>query len=406
MPGSTNFEIRESSQLGMLGRDYRGVRLELLCEPGDRVRAGDAVMRDARRPDILFTAPLAGRIARIVRGTRRKLVALQIEVDASGEVAELAAPAGPDQVAQRAFMLASGSWPSLRTRPFGNIPDPASEPAAVLITAIDSEPMAPPVAPVIETFAAEFSAAVTMLGRISSAPLFICHAPEYRPAFDEVSGARCEAFAGGASAGLPGRHIQALCPIGFAGAEVWHIGYQETIALGHLLLHGRPWAQRIVALAGDAVQRPRCLAVTPGAALAELLEGEVQDGSLQTLAEGDLYCQPLATEPAFLGASQRMLKVIREVAEPVADDIAASDMGALNTGSLIPGDWLEANGPPGIYAVPLMRALQLGDAERARELGALELVEEDVAALSRVCVSNSNYGLLLRQVLDQLESTY
>jgi Na+-transporting NADH:ubiquinone oxidoreductase subunit A len=81
-------------------------------------------------------------------------------------------------------------------------------------------------------------------------------------------------------------------------------------------------------------------------------------------------------------------------------------MGALSIGSLIPGDWLEANGPPGIYAVPLMRALQLGDAERARELGALELVEEDVAALSRVCVSNSNYGLLLRQVLDQLESTY
>ena len=406
MPGSTNFEIRESSQLGMLGRDYRGLRFELLCEPGDRVRAGDAVMRDSRRPDILFTAPLAGRIARIVRGTRRKLVALQIEVDASGEAAELAAPAGQDQVAQRAFMLASGSWSSLRTRPFGNIPDPATEPAAVLITAIDSEPMAPPVAPVIEAFAAEFSAAVTMLGRISKAPLFICHAPEYRPAFDEVSGARCEAFAGGASAGLPGRHIQALCPIGFAGAEVWHIGYQETIALGHLLLHGRPWAQRIVALAGDAVQRPRCLAVTPGATLAELLEGELKDGSLQTLAEGDLYRQPLATEPAFLGASQRVLKVIREVTEPVDDDIAALDMGALNIGSLIPGDWLEANGPPGIYAVPLMRALQLGDAERARELGALELVEEDVAALSRVCVSNSNYGLLLRQVLDQLESSY
>jgi Na+-transporting NADH:ubiquinone oxidoreductase subunit A len=401
MQGSTNFEIRESSQLSMLGRDYRGVHFELLCEPGDRVRAGVAVMRDARRPDILFTAPSAGRISRIVRGARRKLVALQIEVDASGEVTEFAAPAGQDQAAQRAFMLASGSWSSLRTRPFGNIPDPATEPTAVLITAIDSQPMAPPVAPVIDAFAAEFSAAVTMLGRISSAPLFICHAPEYRPVFSEASGARCNAFTGGHTAGLPGRHIQALCPIGFAGAEVWHIGYQETIALGHLLLHGRPWAQRIVALAGDAVLRPRCLAVTPGAALAELLEGELEDGSLQILAGGDRYRQPLATEPAFLGVSQRLLKVIRATAEPAADDIGALDMKAL-----IPGDWLEANGPPGIYAVPLMRALQLGDVERARELGALELVEEDVDALSRVCVSNSNYGLLLRQVLDQLESTY
>ena len=401
MSGSSNFETRESSQLGMLGRDYRGVHFELLCDTGDRVRAGVAVMRDARRPDILFTAPAAGRVARVVRGARRKLVALQIEVDASCEVAELAAPAGQDQAAQRAFMLASGSWASLRTRPFGNIPDPATQPAAVLITAIESEPMAPPVAPVIDAFAAEFSAAVTMLARISSAPLFICHAPEYRPAFDAASGARCKAFTGGAAAGLPGRHIQALCPIGLAGAEVWHIGYQETIALGHLLLHGRPWAQRIVALAGDAVLRPRCLAVTPGAALGELLEGELQDGSQPILVGGNLDRQPLATEPAFLGASQRLLKVIRAVAEPAADDIGALDMGPL-----IPGDWLEANGPPGIYAVPLMRALQLGDVERARELGALELVEEDVAALSRACVSNSNYGLLLRQVLDQLESSY
>ncbi len=36
MPGSIDFEIRSSSQLGMLGRDYRGVHFELLCEPGDR----------------------------------------------------------------------------------------------------------------------------------------------------------------------------------------------------------------------------------------------------------------------------------------------------------------------------------------------------------------------------------
>ena len=72
--------------------------------------------------------------------------------------------------------------------------------------------------------------------------------------------------------------------------------------------------------------------------------------------------------------------------------------------SIVPGDWLEANAPAGIYAIPLMRALQLGDAERARELGALELVEEDLAALSRACVSSSDYGLLLRRVLDQLEA--
>jgi len=111
------------------------------------------------------------------------------------------------------------------------------------------------------------------------------------------------------------------------------------------------------------------------------------------LAGATVYPGKSRPEPTFLCAGQRQLTVNRAVAA------AASSM----TG-LVPGDWLEANAPPGIHPIPLMRALQLGDVERARELGALELVEEDLAALSSACVSNSDYGLLLRRVLDQLET--
>lgn len=69
----------------------------------------------------------------------------------------------------------------------------------------------------------------------------------------------------------------------------------------------------------------------------------------------------------------------------------------------MPSEVLETLAPPGIYPVPLMRALRVGDVERARQLGALELVEEDMAPLSLACQSGSDYGSLLRAVLDQLE---
>ncbi len=52
--------------------------------------------------------------------------------------------------------------------------------------------------------------------------------------------------------------------------------------------------------------------------------------------------------------------------------------------------------------MPLLRALLVGDVDRARDLGALELVEEDMMLLSYVCSSKSDYGALLRRVLDQL----
>jgi Na+-transporting NADH:ubiquinone oxidoreductase subunit A len=264
----------------------------------------------------------------------------------------------------------------------------------LFVTALDAEPMAPSVATIIDAFADEFSAAVDLLSRVSEAPLYVCHAPAYQPRLSQASGAICKAFDGDHRAGLAGRHIQALCPIGFAGGEVWHIGYQQVIALGHLLTRGRPWAQRVIALGGDAVKRPRSLLVPVAASIDDLLDGEVEDGPVRILNGSAIYGREVAPGQAFLGADQRQLTVNRGAAETGEVD---------EQGTIIPGDWLEALAPPGIYPVPLLRALQLGDAERARELGALELVEEDLAPLSHACVSNSDYGLLLRRVLDELE---
>jgi Na+-transporting NADH:ubiquinone oxidoreductase subunit A len=193
---------------------------------------------------------------------------------------------------------------------------------------------------------------------------------------------------------LPGRHIQALCPIGFAGGEVWHVGYQQVIALGHLLLQGKPWLQRVLTLDGDAVRRPRNLLVPVAAAIDELLQDEIDAGGSQLLDGCTIFGRRIEPGQRYLGCSQTRLTVLRDSADSAARQ---------QTGTLIPGDWVERFAPPGIYPIPLMRALQLGDAERARQLGALELVEEDLAPLSRACVSNADYGLLLRRVLDQLE---
>ena len=84
----------------------------------------------------------------------------------------------------------------------------------------------------------------------------------------------------------------------------------------------------------------------------------------------------------------------------------AEDPSHSRCGVVIPSETLEACAPPGIYAVALMRALQICDVDRARDLGALELLEEDLAALGRACNSQDDFGFLLRQVLDQLEPDY
>jgi len=397
MSASSGLETKSVTRVALLGHDYRGVNFEMLCEVGDEVKAGTAVMRDVRRPQINFTAPVSGRIASIERGKRRKLISLQIDVDDSQAVSAGQPLSGNDGVLTRNFMLESGAWSTLRTRPFGNIPDPDAEPAAVFVTALDAEPLAPDPRSIIETYQQEFDSAVNALAGISDAPLYVCHAPNHALSFGNSNQMRCVSFAGGYSAGLPGVHINALCPIGFGGGEVWHIGYQDVIALGHLLLRGEPWLQRIISLGGNAVRNPRDLAVYPGSKISELLVNEINEVPTRILMGSKIYGREPASGSAFLSLGQRQITVLD------ASTVEAADSKTSQVGALIPSEVLEEMILPGIYPVPLMRALQLGDAERARELGALELAEEDVMPLSRACVSNSDYPRLLRDVLDQLE---
>ncbi len=395
MPQPLNLATREVSRIALLGDDYRNVSFELLLGEGDSVAAGAAVMRDARRPAIRFCAARGGRIVKIERGARRRLVSVQIEVDDDAGVLALKPPQTPERASLREFLLSSGCWASLRTRPFGNLPHPDADPAAIFVNALDTEPGAPEADPILDACADEFDRALQALAQISDAPVYVCHAPGRQFAAAPAPQIRYVAFDGGVTAGLAGVHINRLCPIGFGGGEVWQLGYQDAIAIGHALLHGNIWPHRVVALGGDAIKQPATLLVPPGASIDELLRDQVAEAPLRLLAGSELFGRPVA-RTSFLAAGQRQLSVLE-------DRSGDSGTDQREAGVIIPGDRLEALAPPGIYPVPLMRALQLGDAERARQLGALELLEEDLAPLSRACLSGNDYSALLRGVLDQLE---
>ena len=55
-----------------------------------------------------------------------------------------------------------------------------------------------------------------------------------------------------------------------------------------------------------------------------------------------------------------------------------------------------------VPVVPFLRALSVGDAETASRLGCLEMLEEDLSAVSLACTSGADYRRMLRHVLDEL----
>jgi Na+-transporting NADH:ubiquinone oxidoreductase subunit A len=389
----------------ILGRDFPGVRFELLVEQGRPVEAGEALLRDRHRPDIVFTAPIAGTVGSINRGARRALTSLTIVGDASEKAVVFDVPDTPGRDGVRSLMLASGLWPSLRARPFGRVPDPDAEPKALLVTAIDSESLAPDPAVVIAAHADAFRGGLDALSTLSASPLYLCQAPHADIPTGASGDIRVAEFHGPHPAGLPGTHIHALCPIGFDGAEVWHIGYQDVIALGALIASGRLWPRRIISLAGPAVANPRLIAVPPGADVHDVVVGELAAVGARVISGSVLSGHVAAGSEAYLGRYDRQITVLPEARD---DSPWHWRKGVLDTalggepGPLMPTGDFERVAPPGILAVPLLRALLVGDVDRARDLGALELVEEDLMLLSYVCPSKTDYAPLLRNVLEQL----
>ena len=404
-PAGDALHAKSVASAALLGRDFPGVRFELLAEQGCPVKAGEALLRDRRRPAIVFTSPISGTLGSINRGPRRALVSVTVNGDGADGAVMFDVPDEPSTDQVRRLMLESGLWPSLRTRPFGHVPDPAGEPKALLVTAIDSEPLAPDPVPVIAAHASEFCRGMDTLAKLTESPLYLCQAGDTDIPVGASRRWRVAGFDGPHPAGLPGTHIHRLCPIGFDGEEAWHIGYQDVIALGRLMTTGRAWLQRVISLAGPAIDDPRLISVPPGAAIDEVVAGELKDGDARVISGSVLSGHIAFGAQAYLGRHHNQITALPEANQehvlPWRKPVFDTALGG-EPGPLIPTGDFERVAPAGILPVPLLRALLVADVDRARDLGALELVEEDLMLLSYVCPSKTDYGLLLRKVLEQL----
>jgi Na+-transporting NADH:ubiquinone oxidoreductase subunit A len=414
--------------VGILGADYPGLRLRTLVAVGDAVEAGQPLLEDRTRPALRVTSPGAGRVAAVHQGERRTLESVVIALGAGGErrfeAHEPRALAELPRAAVVERLCASGLWCALRARPFGKIPDPDAEPAAIFATAVDTHPLAPPPELAVAEHAADFAHGLAVLTRLTAGPVYLCRrraaaiaGPDHARVFDaEIEGPH--------PAGLAGTHVHRLQRVG-PGRSVWTVAYPDVIAIGKLFATGRLFFERIVAVAGPGVRRPRFVRARLGASTEDLVRDGLVDGRVRVVSGPLLAGRTAAGRAAFLGSRHVSVSALPE---PGAKEHAPW-WGAGRGGRarrLLPGagaarGWAacaggEAPGPfvplpvfdrvvaLDLAVAPLLRALVVGDAESARALGALELVEEDLALCSFLCPSGIDYGALLRRMLERLEA--
>ncbi len=419
---------RPVRHVALLGDDYQDMKPTLLVGEGDSVALGQPLFTDKKYPDVCYTAPGSGKVVAINRGDRRRFLSLVIELTGEEEITFPVVPV--ERLAQctdveiEDQLLKTGLWPVFRTRPYSKVPAPGSRPAAIFVTAIDTNPLAADPQLIIAEKTDEFEAGLKVVRRLTDGKLYLCKQPDAQisvPADTTVS-----EFTGRHPAGLVGTHIHFLEKVDQQRC-VWHLGYQDVIAIGHLFLTGRLLTERIVALGGPAVKNPRLLRTRQGGCLSELVTGELQEGETRVISGSVLGGRTASDSLDYLGRYHNQVSVLTEDRErrllgwgmPGFDKFSLKRVFAstllprrplaLTTSShgssraMVPTGAFEKVLPHNTKATWLLRSLLTLDTDLAQGLGCLELDEEDLALCSFVCSGKIDYGKHLRQTLQKIE---
>ncbi|MEY8206035.1 MAG: Na(+)-translocating NADH-quinone reductase subunit A [Bermanella sp.] len=425
-PEQSIAKANKVSRVALVGSDFKGMKPTMLVQVGDKVKKGQALFGDKKTEGISFTSPASGIVKEINRGARRVFESVVIDVAGNDEVtfpsfsaAELSTLSA-QQVQEQ--LIQAGAWTAIRTRPFSKVPAPGSKPSSIFVSALDTHPLAADPEVVIAKNKEAFANGLAILARLSD-KVFVSRAPN---SAIPVAGVQAVDVSGPHPAGLVGTQIHFLDPVG-ADKVVWHVGYQDVIAFGKLFTTGKIYSDRVVALAGPQVNKPRLVSTRVGADLNELTANELKSGENRVISGSVLGGRSAAGSLAYLGSYANQVTVIeegrdRKLLHYFSPGIERHSVMRIYLSKLMPNKLFDftstTNGseramvplggyekimPLDILPTQLLRALIVEDMDVAINLGALELDEEDLALCAYVCPGKYEYGPILRNNLERIE---
>jgi Na+-transporting NADH:ubiquinone oxidoreductase subunit A len=424
--------IRSSNnvrQVALIGDDYIGMKPTMLVSVGERVICGQQLFTDKKNQGVIFTSPGCGKVIAINRGAKRKFESLIIALDGEESVNFCKTNTTPEEQEPeflRDLLVKSGLWLALRTRPYGRTPAIHSTPASLFITATDSSPLAAAPHIITKAYTREYQQGMKVLRQMLSVPIHYCTGTDHLEPYEELDGIDYWSFQGPHPSGLPSTHIHYIDPV-HENKTVWHIGYQDVIAIGHLVTTGTLMTERIVALAGPGVIQPSLVKTRMGASLTDLCRRELSLDDLRTISGSVLSGRESKGNMKFLGRFHNQISVITESSgrsffnwlAPGKDRFSIKPIFSsafckvkkfpMNTAlwggkrAIYPLGTYNKVMPLDIIATSLLQSISVGDTEKSKALGCLELIEEDLGLCSFVCPGKNEFGPVLRELLTAVE---
>ena len=415
----------QSSVYAVKPEDFHGITPKLVAKEGAEVKAGDTLFYSKSDERILFPSPVSGKVTEVIRGARRKVLAVKIAADATQVYKDFGAKdadaMSADEVKNHLF--ASGCWPFVKQRPYDVVANPNQAPKAIFISAYASAPLAADLEYTLAGKEVELQAAITAVSKLTEGLVHVSVGANTTSPLANLKGIELHKVSGPHPSGNVGTQIAKLDPIN-KGEVVWVITPQDLVVIGELLLTGKLNVSRTIALTGSQFSKPAYVTAISGASIADVTANNLNDDNTRIISGNVLSGKEVKAEE-FLGYYDNQITAIPEGDDyeffgwnkPIFNKISTSraltfswltpkkkyDLNTNTNGEhrafVVTGSYEEVF-PLDIYPMQLLKAFMYKDLDEMEALGGYEVAPEDFALTEFVCVSKQPHQKIIREGLD------
>ncbi len=398
--------------------DFHSIIPKLSIKVGEKVKAGDAIFYNK------FASPVSGEITEIIRGEKRKILAITIHADATDSYKDFGAKT-PSNLAEpqvKQQLLESGCWTFIKQRPYDVIANPANSPKAIFVSGFNSNPLSADVTFALQGKEEAFQTGIDALIKLTDGKVHL--SVNGNDSFlNNIKGVSLHKVSGPHPAGNVGTQINKINPVN-KGEVVWTVNAQDVAIIGELFLTGKYNTERVVALAGSSVENPKYVTTKIGASITSILDntniadnsrvisGNVltgknvgKDGSLRhynntitAIPEGDDYELFGWTKPVFNKISTTRALTFSWLTPNKEFDLNTNTNGE-HRGFVLTGTYEEVF-PLDIYPMQILKSCMYKDLDEMEALGMYEVAPEDFALTEFICASKQPHQEIIRKGLD------
>ena len=411
--------------------DFHLIIPKMALKVGEKVSQGSVVFFSKKDERIKFCSPVDGTIRDIVRGAKRKIIEIIIDVEKNQNLIspnpQVFADLNTDQI--KTILLESGCWPFVKQRPYDVIANPYDNPKSIFISGFNSAPISADLQIILDDQKEEFKEGINVLSKLTSGEINICVNDTSSTFISEIENVKIHKINGPHPSGNVGVQIHHIDPVN-SGDRVWTLGAEDVAIIGRYFMTGIYNPIRTIAVSGPPVKYPKYYKTIVGTQLNKIIDDtgiDIND-SLRII-NGDVLSGRKVEHDNYLGFYNNTLSVLREGNRyrmfgwipfinnkvpsmyktsfswlfPNKEYDLDTNLNGEERAFVVTGE-MEKVFPMDILPMQLLKECMAGNIEKMESLGIYEVAPEDFSLIDYSSSSKIEAQYIIRQGLDLMIS--